>query len=52
MTWVTKVGDAVTSATVAVYALLAVLYFVGGLPNKAMYWLGACILTFGVLRMS
>lgn len=51
MNWAIRLGDFITSVTVFVYALLAVLYVLGGLHNKALYWVGACVLTFAVLRM-
>lgn len=51
MTWL-QLGDNITVVLVAVYAVLAVLYFLAGQHNKALYWVGAFLLTLGVLRMA
>lgn len=44
-------SDNLTKALIGVYVLLLLLCSIEGKHDKALYWAGAAVLTFAVLRM-
>lgn len=48
----TKIGNGVTVGLIVAYAVCALLFAVGGLRWKALYFAGATVLTIGIWRMA